>query len=119
MTTGICKAQQNESKSVIPVDAPGVVEWELTVIGGVFLAGDHRLGMEERPVRADLHIFDNARFEVHVDRTGDVLSGSGLRKEGGETVLSRFCGAFLNAAVRLSVSGLAAIMRETRDDTHT
>ena len=35
---------------------------ELTIIGGVFLAGDHGLGVEERPVRAGPHIVDNALF---------------------------------------------------------
>lgn len=60
-------------------------EWEkgsgLTIICGVFLAGDHGLGMEERLVRANLHIIDNAWFEVHVDGTRDVFSSSGLGKE--------------------------------------
>lgn len=71
--------------------------------------------MEERPVRADLHVVDNTRLEIHVDRTGNVLSGSGLGKESGETVLSSFYNAFLNTTVGLSVrSGLAVIMRETR-----
>ena len=76
--------------------------------------------MEERPVWADLHIFDDAWFEIHIDRTGDVLSSSGFGKESGKTVLSNFCDTFLNTAVGLSVSSeLAAILRETRENTHT
>lgn len=73
----------------------------LTIVGGVFLAGDHGLRMEQRPVWADLHIIDNARFEVYVDRTRDVFSCSGFGKESRKTVLSRFCGAFLDTAVGL------------------
>ena len=76
--------------------------------------------MEERPVRPDLHIVDNARFEIRVDGTGNVFSGSGLGKESGEPVLSCFRDTFLDTAVRLTVSReLAAIMKETREDTHT
>ena len=61
---------------------------ELTVVGGVFLAGDHGLGVEERFVWADPHIFDNARFKVHIDRTRDVFSSCGLGKESRKPVLS-------------------------------
>lgn len=75
--------------------------------------------MEERPVRTSLDIIDNARLEVHVDGTRDVFSGSGLGKESRETVLSRFCGAFLNAAVGLFISStLAGIMNETHEGAH-
>jgi len=88
---------------------------EHTVICGVFFAGDHCFRVEKRPVRADLHVVDNTRLEIHVDRTGNVLSGSGLGKESCETILSSFCDAFLDTTVGLSVSnGLAVIMRETR-----
>ena len=83
---------------------------KLTIIGGVFLAGDHGLGMEERPVRADLHIVDNARLKIRVDGARDVFSASGLGKECRETVLSGFCArAFLKAAVGLYVSGALAM----------
>ena len=61
---------------------------ERTVVGGVFLAGDHGLGMEERSVRADLHVVDNARLKVHIDRTRDVFSSCGLGKESRKPVLS-------------------------------
>jgi len=50
----------------------------LTIIGGVFLAGDHGLRVEERPVRTGLDIIDDARLEIHVDGTRDVFSGSSL-----------------------------------------
>ena len=86
---------------------------KLTITSGVFLAGDHGLGVEEGPVGADLHVVDNARLEICVDRTGDVFSGAGLGKESRETVLSSFGGAFLNTAVGLCVnSTLATIMKE-------
>jgi len=76
--------------------------------------------MKERPVWADLHIIDDARLEVYVDRTRDVFSCSGFRKESRKTVLSRFCSAFLDTTVGLCVSGsLAAIMKETHEGTHT
>lgn len=93
---------------------------ELTIVGGVFLAGDHCLGMEERPVWADLHIVDNARLEIRIDGTRDVFSGSGLRKESRKTVLSGFRGTLLNTTVGLSVSSiLATMMKGTHEDTHT
>jgi len=85
--------------------------WGLTIIGGVFLAGDHSFGMEERPVRADLDIVDNARLEIRVDGTRDVFSALGLGKESRETVLSSFCvRAFLETAVGLCVSGALAMI---------
>lgn len=84
---------------------------KLTIIGGVFLAGDHGLGMEERPVRSDLDIVYNARLKIRIDGTRDVFSASGLGKESRETVLSGFCArAFLKAAVGLCVSGALAMM---------
>ena len=84
---------------------------KLTIIGGVFLASDHGLGMEERPVRADLHVVDNARLKIRIDGTRDVFSASGLGKESREAILSGFCArAFLKAAVGLCVSGALATM---------
>jgi hypothetical protein len=85
----------------------------LTIIGGVLLACDHGLRVEERPVRTSLDIIDDARLEIHVDGTRDVFSGAGLGKESCETVLSGFSGTFLKTAVGLWVSSaLDAIIEE-------
>jgi len=67
--------------------------------------------MEERPVRADLHVVDNARLEIRIDGTRDVFSATGLGKESREAVLSGFCArAFVEATVGLCVSGALAMM---------
>lgn len=94
-------------------------ENELTVVGGVFLASDHGLGMEERPVGTGLHIIDNARLEVHVDGTRDVFSRSCLGKERRETVLLGFWGALLNTAVGLYVSDTLAMNTGGHESTRT
>jgi hypothetical protein len=90
---------------------------ELTIVGGVFLASDHGLRVEERPVGTGLHVVDNARLEVHIDGARDVFSTSGLRKEGRETVLFAFCSAWLNTAVGLHVNDTLAA--DTKEHTRT
>ena len=86
---------------------------ELTIIGGVFLASDHCLGMEQRPVWADLHVIDDARLEIRIDRTWDVFSGTSLGKESREAVLSGFRGgAFKKTAVGLHVSSALAMIEQ-------
>ena len=75
--------------------------------------------MEKGPVRAGLHIVDNARLEVHIDGTRDVFSSSGLGKESCKTVLPGFCGAFLNAAVGLWVSSASAVITKEHTRART
>ena len=87
---------------------------ELTIIGGVFLAGDHGLGVEERPVRAGPHIVDNALFQVHVYRARDIFSCSGLGKERRKLVVYGLY-TFLNTALCLYTSDPLALMtKKTR-----
>lgn len=90
----------------------------LTIIRGVFLASDHSLGTEEGSVRADLDVVDNTRLEIHVDRTRNVFSRSGLGKEGREPVLSRFWGV-LNTTVGLYVSNGSVVIMKERIGTRT
>ena len=52
--------------------APGVV------VGGVLLAGDELLGVEELAVHSSPHLVDDGGLQVHEDGARDVLPGTSL-----------------------------------------
>ena len=60
--------------------ADGVVATSV-VVGGVFLAGDELLRVEELAVGAGADLVDDGGLEVEHDAAGDVLAGAGLREE--------------------------------------
>ena len=62
--------------------APGVV------VGGVLLATHHLLGMEELAVSSSPDLIDDRGLQVEEHGPRHVLSGSCLREEGGEAVIS-------------------------------
>ena len=64
------------------VVTPGVV------VGGVLLASDQLLGVEELPVGAHPDLIHHSGLQVHQDGPGDVLPGAGLGEEGVEAVIS-------------------------------
>lgn len=53
--------------------ADGVVATSV-VVGGILLAGDHLLGVEERAVRTGADLVDDIGLEIAVDGTRDVLA---------------------------------------------
>ena len=67
--------------------ADGVVATS-EVVGGVLLAGDELLGVEELAVGAGADLVDNGGLEVDKHGTGNVLAGAGLREEGVEGVVA-------------------------------
>lgn len=56
------------------------------VVGGVFLAGEELLGVEEAAVVARSDLVDHGGLEVNEEGPRDVLSGAGLAEEGVEGV---------------------------------
>ena len=58
------------------------------VVGGVLLAGDELLGVEELAVGARADLVDDGRLQVHHDGAGHVLAGAGLGEEGVEGVVA-------------------------------
>ena len=63
VATGICRAARPSTSTS---GAQRGQRGRLTVVRRVLLAGDHRLGVEERAVGAALDIVDGARLEVDV-----------------------------------------------------
>ena len=63
------------------VVTPGVV------VGGVLLASDQLLGVEELPVGAHPDLIHHSGLQVHQDGPGDVLPGAGLGEESVEAVV--------------------------------
>lgn len=53
--------------------ADGVVATSV-VVGGILLAGDHLLGVEQRAVGTSADLIDDIGLEIAVDGTGDVLA---------------------------------------------
>ena len=58
------------------------------VVGGIFLASDELLWVEELAVVAGSDLIDDSRLQVDEDGTGHVLARSGLREEGVEGVVA-------------------------------
>jgi hypothetical protein len=44
------------------------------VVGGILLAGDHQLGVEEGPVGASADFVDDVGLEISVDGSGDIFA---------------------------------------------
>jgi hypothetical protein len=58
------------------------------VVGGIFLAADELLGVEELAVGASAHFVDHGGLQVQEHATRDVLAGAGLAEEGVEGIVS-------------------------------
>merc|ERR1719497_287337 len=58
------------------------------IVGRVFFARDQLLGVEELAIGSSPHLVYNCGFEINHDATGNVLSGTGLREESIEGVVS-------------------------------
>ena len=58
------------------------------VVGGVLLAGDELLGMEELPVSAGSDLIDDGRLEIDEDSSWHVLASPSFGEEGVEGVVS-------------------------------
>jgi len=94
----------------------------LTVVGGILFAGDHGLGVEETSVGTGSDLVNDIGFEIdlrsvmasfnpwitHVERTGDVLAGSGLGEESGESIILSSRRSIHQSAIRLSISVVAS-----------
>jgi hypothetical protein len=75
----------------------------LTVVGSVLLASDHGFWVEERPVKANFHIFDSTGLKIHIQGSWNMFSSTGLRKESSETMVSGLCcRIFLETTIRLT-----------------
>jgi len=58
------------------------------VVGGVLLAGDELLGVEQLSVGAGTDLIDDGRLEIEEDSAGDVLASTSLGEEGVESVVA-------------------------------
>jgi len=58
------------------------------VVGGVLLAGDKLLGVEELSVGASSDLIDNGGLEIEEDSAGDVLASTSLGEEGVESIIT-------------------------------
>jgi hypothetical protein len=67
--------------------ANGVVTTSV-VVGGVFLAGDQLLGVEQLTVGSGADFIDDSWFQVNEDGTWDVLASSSFAEEGVEGVIA-------------------------------
>ncbi len=58
------------------------------VVGGVLLAGDQLLRVEQLPVGAGADLIDHSGLQVKEDAARDVLASPGLGEEGVESVVT-------------------------------
>ncbi|RDX87499.1 hypothetical protein CR513_31025, partial [Mucuna pruriens] len=98
-THGVEDQETLETRAVIgelsdPVQAqihdllPDGVVTTREVVGGVLLAADQLLRVEQLPVRAGSDFVDNGRLQIHEDGAWDVFPGAGLAEERVEGVIS-------------------------------
>merc|ERR1712133_156294 len=57
------------------------------VVGGVLLAADHLLGVEQLPVGSAANFVDNRWFQIQEDGSRNMLPSTSLTEEGGEAVI--------------------------------
>jgi len=67
--------------------ADGVVATGV-VVGGVLLASDQLLGVEQLTVCSGADLIDHGGLQIDEDGTGNVLAGAGLAKEGVEGIIT-------------------------------
>lgn len=58
------------------------------IVGGVFLAADELLGVEELTVGAGPHFIDDGGFKIHEHGARHVFSGAGLAEKRVEGIVS-------------------------------
>jgi len=58
------------------------------IVGGIFLSGDQLFGVEQLSVGTGSDFINNGGLEIEEDTSWDVLSGSGLREEGVEGIIT-------------------------------
>jgi hypothetical protein len=58
------------------------------VVGGVLLAGDQLLRVEQLAVGARAHLIDDGRFQIDEDTARHVLAGTGLAEERIERIVT-------------------------------
>lgn len=67
--------------------ANGVVATSV-VVGGIFLASDQLLGVEQLAVCASAHLIDHSGLQIDKHGTGHMLASAGLAEEGVERVIT-------------------------------
>ena len=87
-TTGIVSHPPNPVQSDLNLLLANGVVTPGVVVGGVLLASDQLLGVEELSVRPHPHLVHHGGLQVHQHRPGHMLPGAGLREEGVEAVVS-------------------------------
>jgi hypothetical protein len=58
------------------------------VISGIFLTGDQLFRVEQLTVGTSTNLIDDGRFQIDEDSTRDMLTSTGLREEGVESVIT-------------------------------
>jgi len=58
------------------------------VVGGVFLAGDELLGMEQVSVLTVTDLINHIGLKIDVDGSGNVLSATSFREKSGEALIA-------------------------------
>ena len=60
----------------------------LTVVGRILLSRNHRLRVEQGPVRTRPDIVNSARLKIDVERTGNVFARASLGEERREATIA-------------------------------
>jgi hypothetical protein len=84
----LVSARRSSSASLVKNDRLTRVVAAGKVVGGVLLAADQLLRVEQLAVRARAHLVHDRRLEVEEDAAGHVLAGARLAEEGVEGVVA-------------------------------
>ena len=84
LVSQLANTVQNEVNDLL---ANGVVSTSI-VVGSIFLSGDQLLRVEQLAVGSSSDFINDSGLQINKDSAGNMLSGSGLSKEGGERVIT-------------------------------
>ena len=80
-------------------------EMRRTVVGRILLSRNHRLRVEQGPVRTRPDIVNSARLKIDVERTGNVFARASLGEERREATVAVGLRALSRSAIRLYTPG--------------
>ncbi|OAY73790.1 hypothetical protein ACMD2_07750, partial [Ananas comosus] len=82
-----CKIEINNQIIILYQGITGIVATG-EVVGGIFLAADELLGVEELAVGSGPHLIDHSGFQINKHSTGDMLPCTCLAEEGVECIIT-------------------------------
>jgi len=84
---GVLAALDTVEHEIDDLLTDGVVSTSV-VVRGILLSGDELLGMVQLSVGSRANLVNDGGLEIDENTSGDVLSGSGLREEGVESIIT-------------------------------